>query len=233
MSQNILHNDPIFFLPKDLEESINNKSKDVEYIKILNERTKNDIKNINKKDIKEEITNEYFSSGKELDQIINVNRINNMKEKKDEEKEFIVYSTSINDPQIKYMANSSKIYISEIFKSNWKLKSRRLITKLKKKLIKQYNKLYIMEDKIESENNVNFQSDISDNKNIMNINNINNNIFICNNKFINNNNNIYKYINPPNICTDINIYNQYNNNYRFINNSLNNNRFDTLKLLKK
>ena len=36
------------------------------------------------------------------------------------------------------MTNSSKIYICEIFKPNWKLKDRRLITKLKKILIKEY-----------------------------------------------------------------------------------------------
>ena len=228
MSQNIFHIDPIFFLPIDLEENIKNKSKDIDNRTSSNERVKKNIKDINKNDIEEEITNEYSSSGKELAQYINVNKNNNIKEKKDEEKECIVYSTSINDPRIKYMTNSSKIYISEIFKSNWKLKSRRLITKLKKKLIKQYNKLYIKDDKIESDNkNVNFKSDISDNKNIMNLNNINNNIFICNNQFINNNNNIYKYINLPNVCTNINIYNQYNNNYQLINDSLKNNRIDS------
>ena len=61
----------------------------------------------------------------------------------------------------------------------------------------------------------------------MNLNNINNNIFICNNQFINNNKNIYKYINLPNVCTNINIYNQYNNNYKLVNNLLKNNRIDS------
>lgn len=52
-------------------------------------------------------------------------------------KNIIVFSMDKNDKNIKSKTNSSKIYISEIFKRNWKLKSKRLITKLKKKLIKQ------------------------------------------------------------------------------------------------
>ena len=65
---------------------------------------------------------------------------------------FITFSTSKENKQIKYLANSSRIYIGEIFRRNWKLKARRLITKMKQKLIKKLN--YIEDE--ENKNNNKF-----------------------------------------------------------------------------
>jgi hypothetical protein len=220
MSQNIFQIDPIFFLPIDLEENstISKESKESYDTKLLSENY------INKIDIEEDITNEYSFSGKELDQSLNINKNNNKIGKKDKPKEFIIYSVYLNEPNsnIKSMANSSKIYISEILKSNWKLKSRRLITKLKKRLIKQYKNLYLNNNN--NINNTNIINNNYDNINIINFNNKNNNKFICDynfmgNKIIHNNNNQF--------------VKQYNNNYEIVKNLSRNNNWEGLKLFQQ
>ena len=146
MSQNIFLIDPIFFLPIDFEENSIYKEEDNPKNDIINNIKEN--YNIKKEKTENESTNEdSSSSGKELDQSQDIYDL-----KKDEytknikEEKTIVFSKSINDPQIKSMTNSSKIYICEIFKQNWKLKARRLITKLKKRLIKDYQRSCLKEE---------------------------------------------------------------------------------------
>ena len=230
MSQNIFHIDPIFFLPIDFEENLKNKEDDnpkndkINYIKKNKENTEN------------ESTNEdSSSSGKELDQSQDIDEL-----KKDEnpkinkEKKTIVFSKSVNDPHIKSMTNSSKIYICEIFKQNWKLKARRLITKLKKRLIKEYQKSSLREENKKA----NVYNSIYNNNYINNNSNDINNINVYKNTFVNNSNRMYNNLNGNknlifgnNYCNNIGInYKQINNNYqgtKFEQNSfINNNNED-------
>ena len=222
MSQNIFRIDPIFFLPIDLEDSSRN----------LSDEEQNDCDNEEKQQkspsIKEDKMgvdkgpNKDSSEGKELVQIF-VSNINKKHTAKESDK-----------GKVKVKKNSDKIFISQFFKENWQIKSRRLITKLKKKLIKQYKNSCL-------KNNDNKNIDILNvyfnniKKQNINSNNINN-LFDCNNNFISNNlstinNNIIcncncfkgnNIENINNICTNINInFNQYNNNYQIVDNSYN------------
>jgi hypothetical protein len=219
MSQNIFRIDPIFFLPIDLEDNS----------KILSDEEQNDcdtpeeehnnalIKK-DKIDLNDCKTNEYSSKGKELVQIF-VSNINKNQISKENDKE-----------KINPKKNTNKIFISQFFKENWKIKSRRLITKLKKKLIKQYKNSCLKNNDNKNIDILNFYiNNMKKNMNT-NINNIFdcNNNFICNNLSTINNNIIYNcncskgnnIENPNNICTNINInFNQYNNNYQIIDNS--------------
>jgi hypothetical protein len=252
MSQNIFQIDPIFFLPIDFEENSKVASEAEEEDqcqndKLLKDHIERHKKNMhkNKKYSEDDTTIENSSSGKDLDKTLDISKIKKEKPKRKEEKEVIVFSTSANDPHIKSMTNSSKIYISEIFKQNWKLKSRRLITKLKKKLIKQYQNSCIKEniDKKTKNNNINDHVNLSLKNNSLlvnkkiNLNNVNDYIFDCTNNLMNNinskkicNGNSNKFINFKNICANINInFNQYNNNYQIINNSIINNGNDQYK----
>jgi hypothetical protein len=252
MSQNIFQIDPIFFLPIDFEENSKVASEAEEEDqcqndKLLKDHIERHKKNMhkNKKYSEDDTTIENSSSGKDLDKTLDISKIKKEKPKRKEEKEVIVFSTSANDPHIKSMTNSSKIYISEIFKQNWKLKSRRLITKLKKKLIKQYQNSCIKEniDKKTKNNNINDHVNLSLKNNSLlvnkkiNLNNVNDYIFDCTNNLMNNINskkicigNSNKFINFKNICANINInFNQYNNNYQIINNSIINNGNDQYK----
>ena len=123
------------------------------------------------------------------------NSINQSEDNND--KNIIIFSLNKNDRNIKSMTNSSKIYISEIFKKNWKLKSKRLITKLKIKLIKQWKNY--------EKNNQNMDSNCLKNNNeiIIKSKNINNK-FDINNYYIYNNNSIRKNNNNySNILNDI------------------------------
>ena len=251
MSQNIFHADPIFVLPIDYEEDFTNSSKEIQNEKIYdNHFEKHKKKSYKKKKTtsEDENSNDNTSSGKENGQSSESSKDKDKKQKKiigrDEDKEngeeVIVFSTSVNNRHIKSMTNSSKIYVNEIFKQNWKLKSRRLITKLKKKLIKEYkNKCF----KQLNEVNNNHIKNSSFKNNIMNSNNMNDIIPNCNNNFIynndlksiiysnnqlSNNNNLNDYTNNSNLinflnnCTNINInFNQYNNNFQLVNNSMN------------
>ena len=76
-------------------------------------------------------------------------------ENNNNEKNILTFSINKNDKNIKSLTNSSKIYISEIFKKNWKLKSRRLLSKLKKKLIKQLIEYQLKENINEKSNFIN------------------------------------------------------------------------------
>ena len=134
--------------------------------------------------------------------------------KKDEynnNKNILTFSLNKNYKNNKTMINNNKIYISQIFKNNWKFKSRRLIAKLKKRLIKQLKNYY-------------YKKSINDKTNLIK-NNFVNQIIIksnnINNKFDFKNFFIYK----DNIINKINNNNkQINNisNYNYLNNCINN-----------
>ena len=191
MSKDVFTVDPIFFLPIDIEEDLN--------ISESNEKSNN-------------VENKTFSDKN----ILNCEEKNN----KNENAEVITFSLNKNDRNIKSMTNSSKIYISEIFKRNWKLKSRRLIAKLKKRLIKQWNHYCLIkfennknvvnnnfiQEKIIKSNNINKKFDFNNfiNNNVTNLSHMN--AIINNSLYHNNFNNINKFGN-------INIFiNQCNNN---------------------
>ena len=221
MSQNIFRIDPIFFLPIDLEDNSKFLSEDEQNdCDTPEEKQNNSLVKKEKIENNEGKTNKYSSKGKELVQIF-VSNINKNQISKENDKE-----------KIKPKKDKDKIYISQFFKENWKIKSRRLITKLKKKLIKQYKNSCLKNNDNKNVDILNFYFNNINSK-IMNS-NINNNIFDCNNNFICNNlstinNNIIyncncskgnNIENQNNIYTNINInFNQYNNNYQIIDNS--------------
>ena len=256
MSQNIFPIDPIFFLPIDFEDNSKNKEEDSPKSDIIYNSLERNKKN--KESTENESTNEDSSSGKELDQSIDSGDIqsdNSKKAKnadKNEQNDIIVFSKNVNDRHIKSMTNSSKIYICEIFKQNWKLKARRLITKLKKRLIKEYqNSLLKEENKIGNVNNNIYNNYINKvnkvnkvNNNTIDINSMNGNKIdnIYNNRCIYNNpimsNNLSNNLNDNRGLNLLNIYpnldinlNQLNNSYQINNNAIfnNNNKLEQLK----
>lgn len=220
MSQNIFRIDPIFFLPIDLEDSSRILSEEEQNNCDTTEKQENNaLITEDKINFNEGSNKEYSPEGKELVQIF-VSNINKKQISKKNDK-----------GKIKPKKNSDKIFISQFFKENWKIKSRRLITKLKKKLIKQYKNSCLKNIDNKNIDILNFYFNNINNKN-MNSSNINN-LFDCNNNFICNNlSNINNNIicncncskgnnieNLNNICTNINInFNQYNNNYQIIDN---------------
>ena len=149
------------------------------------------------------------------------------------DKNIIIFSSNKDDPNIKSMTNSSKIYISEIFKRNWKLKSKRLISKLKKKLIKQIktNHKYNNYESNNEKNNLSNQIIIKSKKNNnfdFNNYNKNNNAYIQNrinninyNDDLNNKIDIFKNLN---VNSNYN-HSKYNNNLKMFNDNytINNN----------
>ena len=201
MSQNVFLIDPIFFMPIDEE-----------YSKRKGKHKKNDI-------TKSQIMKNKV--GLEQNQDLNIIKGNNPKKiisipeenkspsnnSQDDNRTTIIFSSIKNDRNIKSMSNSSKIYISEIFKRNWKLKSRRLIAKLKKKLIKQWIQT---NNKEINDTNVNLNKYYSNNKLIINSqsSNINNNDYEFNNYYIFNNN-----INNKNTLLTNNFNHIYDNVY--------------------
>ena len=112
------------------------------------------------------------------------------------------------------IADSSKIYMSEFLKKNWKIKIKRLIIKLKKKYTKKAENLIyeepqksIINNNIENNNLINIFNDSSNLNN-----NINNNINTSDNNLYNNslyNNNHYN-LNNLNISYKHNINYNYN-----------------------
>ena len=216
MSQNVFLIDPIFFMPIDEEYSKKNRKHKKDDIP-KSHKDKNKVifnQNQDLDIIKGNHPKKFISISKE-----NKSPSNNSQ---DDNQSTIIFSSIKNDPNIKSMSNSSKIYISEIFKRNWKLKSRRLIAKLKKKLIKQWTQTYNKEgndidanrsknfsnNKIiinSQSNNINYDYDI-DNYNMYNNNIKNNNIVLKNNFY----NNINDFANLQNICKNIKV--DYANN---------------------
>ena len=201
MSQNVFLIDPIFFIPIDEE-----------YSKRKGKHKNNDITKIQK--MKNKVDSEQ-------NQDLNIIKGNHPKKIKsipeenkspsnnsqDDNQTTIIFSSIKNDRNIKSMSNSSKIYISEIFKRNWKLKSRRLIAKLKKKLIKQWIQT---NNKEINDTNVNLNKYYSNNKLIINSqsSNINTNDYEFNNYYIFNNN-----INNKNTLLTNNFNHIYDNVY--------------------
>ncbi len=64
-----------------------------------------------------------------------------------ESTELIIFSDCKKNSEIKSKANSSKIFISEILKHNWKLRCKRFIRKMKTKYVKTFSKLVYKFDK--------------------------------------------------------------------------------------
>ena len=201
MSQNVFLIDPIFFMPIDEE-----------YSKRKGKHKNNNITKIQK--MKNKVDSEQ-------NQDLNIIKGNHPKKIKsipeenkspsnnsqDDNQTTIIFSSIKNDRNIKSMCNSSKIYISEIFKRNWKLKSRRLIAKLKKKLIKQWIQT---NNKEINDTNANLNKYYSNNKLIINSqsDNINTNDYEFNNYYIFNNN-----INNKNTLLTNNFNHIYDNVY--------------------
>ena len=217
MSQNVFLIDPIFFMPTDEE-----------YSKRKGKHKKNDIPKSQKiKNVVDLEQNQdlIIIKGNHPEKIMFNTEENKLSSNssKDDNQSIIIFSSKKNDKNIKYMSNSSKIYISEIFKRNWKLRSRRLIAKLKKKLIKQWTQTYNKED---NDRNINISKNCSNNKIIINSqsNYINNNDYELDNYYIyynsikknnntvltNNFNNINEFVNFKNDCKNIKI--GYTNN---------------------
>ena len=220
MSENVFLIDPIFFMPIDEE-----------YSKRKGKHRKNDItksqKNKNMVGLKQN-QDLNIIKGNHQKKFISIPEENKSPSinSQDDNQTTIIFSSAKNDRNIKSMSNSSKIYISEIFKRNWKLKSRRLIAKLKKKLIKQWVQT---NNKEINDTNANLSKNYSNNKLIINSqsDNINtndyefNNYYIYNNNYMKNNNtllaNNFYHINDTvylqKICKNNKIgYTNYNNN---------------------
>ena len=220
MSENVFLIDPIFFMPIDEE-----------YSKRKGKHRKNDItksqKNQNMVGLKKN-QDLNIIKGNHQKKFISIQEENKSPSNsiQDDNQTTIIFSSTKNDRNIKSMSNSSKIYISEIFKRNWKLKSRRLIAKLKKKLIKQWVQT---NNKEINDTNANLSKNYSNNKLIINSqsDNINtndyefNNYYIYNNNYMKNNNtllaNNFYHINDivylQKICKNNKIgYTNYNNN---------------------
>ena len=115
------------------------------------------------------------------------------------------------------IADSSKIYMSEFLKKNWKIKIKRLIIKLKKRYTKKAENLIyeesqksIINNNIENNNLINIFNDSSNLNN-----NINNNINTSDNNLYNNNlyNNNHYNLN--------NLNNSYKHNINYNYNALN------------
>ncbi len=159
-------------------------------------------------------------------------------DEEDEDSNILTFSLIKDNRNLQSKTNSSKIYISEIFKKNWKIKARRLMAKIKKRLIKQWknaNSKNILENNncnntnwinniiIES-NNINKNLDLNNYyiKKINSMNHENNNILanlFCNdNCQANNYSNIYTNINYN--CNNYN--NNNNNNLTYFNSLINN-----------
>jgi hypothetical protein len=206
MSQNVFLIDPIFFMPID-EEYSKRKGKHKKDDITKRQKSKNIVGFEQNKDLN-------IIKGNHPKKIVSIPEENKSLSinSQDDNQTTIIFSSIKNDRNIKSMSNSSKIYISEIFKRNWKLKSRRLIAKLKKKLIKQWIQT---NNKEINDTNANLSKYYSNNKLIINSqsNNINsndyefNNYYICNNNINNNNtlltnnfNHINDVVNLKNIC---------------------------------
>jgi len=218
MSENVFLIDPIFFMPIDEE-----------YSKRKGKHRKNDItksqKNQNMVGLKQN-QDLNIIKGNHQKKFISIQEENKSpsNSSQDDNQTTIIFSSTKNDRNIKSMSNSSKIYISEIFKRNWKLKSRRLIAKLKKKLIKQWIQTY---NKEHNDINANINKNFSNNKIIINSqsNNINSYDYEFDNYYIYNNNiksintvlknnfynNIQDFANMQNVCKNIKVSNANDN----------------------
>jgi len=122
-----------------------------------------------------------------------------------------IYSySSITKSKAIMNADSSKLYVSEFLKKNWKIKIKRLRIKLQKRFTKQSQKLLKEEPKTNINNS--FDININENKSI-NFEKFQNNYNICESKRFSNNcrfNKVYNNFNYYNYYT-FNFNNNYNN----------------------
>ena len=202
---NVFQVNPIFYMPIDFDES-------------------KKVDNSNNDD-----------SSSELDLSSSIEENEDDEEDENTNTNILTFSLIKNNRKLKSKTNSSKIYISEIFKKNWKIKVRRLMAKIKKKLIKQWNN---EQSNIASNNMVDNDTNLTNNI-IIKSNNINKN-FDFNNYYLkeinsveNKNNRILANLlfgnncqanNYSNIHSNIkyNCNNYNNNNLAFLNSLINN-----------
>ena len=182
--------------------------------------TKNQINKIEKNQEKSETKleekdeEEYFNKN-----IFNINHIENNPENKkinenQDNTKIYIYSLISKNKDLS-QADSSKVYMSEFLKKNWKIKIKRLLIKLKKRYTKQSQKINLKDPN----NNIN-NNDFSDFNNNINNNEINNSInFDDDSKF-----KIKSCINN-NICfnDNINKLNNSNNQKNLFNHYISNN----------
>ena len=191
----------IFLVPVDgnaNKNTIENKNQ----LTFNEQNKKNDIKIDDDKGL-EEIYNKYF---------FDIGKIPNIKKNEENQKNVKIYSTSLLSKDIS-IADSSKIYMSEFLKKNWKIKIKRLIIKLKKRYTKQVQKSILEENNKFS----NISNKTENNKFIENYNSIN---FDDNSKLLHQNfNNYNKIIN--NDINNINFQNYNNNNLNISKNQQN------------
>ena len=164
-----LTKDPLFALPIDLDEDVDEENQTVDF---SDKNTENTLDSFDNKTNLSQIL-EYLE-GKNIFTIpeqykINLDKNQNPMISAANLPSIITFSTSKTNKEIKSLANSSKIYIAEIFRRNWKLKARRLITKMKQKLIKKLNNI----ESKENENKINYfhSRNYPNNKNNIIINN--------------------------------------------------------------
>ena len=141
MSTNIYNS--IFTLPIDLQqEDETNISTDNKILLNDDEIVSAEINILNE-------SNDFsFLSNRILD-----NNIKLTNEDSSKNIEFIIFSSDKNKKQIKSLSNSSRLYINEILKKNWKVKVRKLKKRLKQKLIKKINHIENEEKKQNIKNN--------------------------------------------------------------------------------
>ena len=174
----------IFLVPVDgnaNKNTIENKNQSFE-----EQNKKNDIEIEKDENIEEIYNNDYFD----------IEKIPNNKKIEEKHNNVKIYSSSLISKNIS-IADSSKIYMSEFLKKNWKIKIKRLIIKLKKRYTKQVHKS-ILEEKNKF-SNINNKTD--------------------NNKFIENYNSINFYDNSKLFHQNFDDYNQSLNNNVIINNN--------------
>ena len=190
----------IFLVPVDgnaNKNTIENKNQSFE-----EQNKKNDIEIEKDENIEEIYNNDYFD----------IEKIPNNKKIKEKQNNVKIYSSSLISKNIS-IADSSKIYMSEFLKKNWKIKIKRLIIKLKKRYTKQVQKSILEEDNKSS----NISNKTENSKFIENYNSIN---FDDNSKLLHQNyNNCNQIIN--NNINNINFQNYNNNNLNISKNQQN------------
>ena len=200
-SPQYLNKNQLFTLPIDLEEDINEEKPAVDFSDKNTDNTLEDDSFENKTNLIQILEDLDESNILTVQEQCKRNLNNNSNQIiSSNSPSFITFSKSKENKEIKSFANSSKIYIAEIFRRNWKLKARRLITKMKQKLIKKLN--YI--ETKENENSINYF----------------NNMFYSNarnNNFINNN--------IINQC----YFDKRNESYNFNNNSFMPNKYSSIE----
>ena len=166
---------------------------------------KKDIEIEKNKDFEEIYNKDFF----------NTEKIPNIKKIKEKQNNIKIYSSSLISKDIS-IADSSKLYMSEFLKKNWKIKIKRLIIKLKKRYAKQVQKSILEDNNTfsnlshKTENNIFIEnynsSNFDDNSKLLHQNYINYNKSLNNDI---NNNKIQNYnINNLNISKNDNNYNK-------------------------